>query len=136
MTQKAFHISAEQKEFKCWDDHKRGKVAWKTLVSADQTPSKELSCGVAHFPPGGILKRHSHQKAEVIHVLFGRGIGVVDGETMHLSSGDTVFVPAETAHEWIASGEGMGVFYVFASDCFDDVEYLFLSEEKNLFRGS
>lgn len=130
MTQTAFQISADKLDFEHWDDAMRGKVAWKTLVSAGQTPSQELSCGMAHFPPGGILRRHSHQKAEVIHVLFGQGAGTVDGEDMHLSTGDTVFVPAGTAHEWVASDEGMGVFYVFASDCFEDVEYAFMNVEQ------
>jgi len=129
MTQKALHISADDSDFEHWDDAVRGKVSWKTLVSSGQTPSKELSCGMAHFSAGGVLKRHSHQKAEVIHVIFGEGAGTVGDEQIHLSTGDTVFVPAGTAHEWVASDEGMGVFYVFASDSFEDVEYTFLNPE-------
>ena len=127
MTQEAFQVVGGDHDFDYWDDAVRGAVGWKTLVSASQTPSKELSCGIANFPSGGTLSRHKHQKAEVIHIIHGHGIGRVGDASFHLSTGDTVFVPAGTPHEWVASDEGMGVFYVFASDRFEDVEYTFMS---------
>jgi quercetin dioxygenase-like cupin family protein len=111
--------------FDRWDDPARGSVEWKTLISADRTPSDDLVCGLAVFPPHGALELHHHEQAEIVHVLAGDGTGCVGDETVELSACQTVFVPGGVAHRWEAGAQGLTLLYVIAASSFQDIEYVF-----------
>ena len=36
-----------------WDDEQHGRVQWRTLFSAERTPTEALTAGVAEIGPGG-----------------------------------------------------------------------------------
>ena len=48
-------------------EEQSGRVAvfYKTLISADLTPSEALTLGVARIPPGAALSEHRHPQGEV-----------------------------------------------------------------------
>ncbi len=112
-------------ELDAWDDELRGKVAWRTIISAGRTPSNDLICGIAYFEADGILRLHRHRQAEIVHVLDGRGEAQVGDQTFRLEKGDTVFVPGNTPHEFAALPPGLTLYYVFHADAFEEIVYDF-----------
>ena len=74
-----------------FDDPSRGNATWRTIYSADRTPTCGLSCGVMTVPPGGQLVPHRHAMHETYFVHAGRGLMVIDGAEHEISTGSTVF---------------------------------------------
>ena len=121
-------IHEEECEIEGWDDPERGKVQWWTLLSADRTPSRSMTCGVAEIDPGpgDGLSLHRHAQAEVYHFLSGRGVVTIEGEEYAVRAGSTMFVPGSSEHGIRNTGEEpLRLFYVFAVDSFADVKYEF-----------
>src|SRR3954468_17823403 len=54
-----------------WDDPIKGRVDWRTLFSADVTPTNGLTAGVADLAPGDWLGLHRHRPAEIYYVIEG-----------------------------------------------------------------
>jgi oxalate decarboxylase/phosphoglucose isomerase-like protein (cupin superfamily) len=111
-------------------DPSRGIVSWHTLISSPQTPSTDLSAGIASCPPGtGHLCRHRHAQAEIYHILDGEGDLTVDGVTSRVVKGCTVFIPRDAEHGIVNTGKGeLRWFYVFPTGSFGDVVYRFGGE--------
>ena len=55
--------------------------------------------------PGGGNPAHFHDRQEVLLVLDGSVAVTMDGETVTLRTGDTLIVPAKTAHQLANTGE-------------------------------
>lgn len=109
-----------------WDDPVMGRIGWRTLFSADRTPTAALTAGVAELEPGGWLGLHRHTPAEIYYVLEGRGILTVDGVEHELSAGSAVFIPGDSEHGIRHDGDRLLRFlYAFPVDAFGDVEYRF-----------
>ncbi|MEX5258586.1 cupin domain-containing protein [Kocuria arenosa] len=108
-----------------WHDD-RGHLTWRTLFSADATPSGALVTGVAELPAGGFLALHRHDQAETYYVLSGEGVVTLGGIDHPVRAGSNVFVPGGREHGARNTGAGvLRVFYVLAADDFADVEYTF-----------
>lgn len=104
----------------------RGAVWWKTLISADRTPSDAPTLGVARVPAGAELRLHRHDQAEVYFVPEGSGVVVGATTSREVGPGDGVFLPGGALHSIRCSGEGgLRVAYVLAADSFADVTYRF-----------
>ena len=107
-----------------WD----GIVTWRTLVSADRTPSAGLTVGVAEIAPGASEDgaRHRHADHEVYYVLAGTGLVHLDGQEHPVEAGSVVFIPGDTPHFLRNTGDKtLRVLYTFAVDRFDEVTYVF-----------
>ncbi len=109
-----------------WDDPERGRLRWRTLFSQGTTPTEAITCGVAELAPGDRLERHRHAPAEVYYVFEGEGIVFLDGKEIAVRPGSTLFIPGMAEHGVRQTGAAtLRLFYVFAVDSFDSVEYLF-----------
>jgi quercetin dioxygenase-like cupin family protein len=109
-----------------WDDPQKGRVAWRTLFSGDQTATDALTCGVAELERDGWLGLHRHSPAEIYYVLEGRGIVTLEGAEHAVSAGSAVFIPADAEHGIRNTGPGLLRFlYALPVDAFGDVEYRF-----------
>ena len=111
-----------------WDDPLRGRVQWWTLLSADRTPSRDMTCGVAEIAPGrpDVLHPHRHAQAEIYHFLSGTGVVHIDAAEHAVRAGTTLFIPGGLSHGVRNTGDGpLRLFYVFAVDSFDEVHYVF-----------
>ncbi|HEY1943751.1 MAG TPA: cupin domain-containing protein [Roseiarcus sp.] len=109
-----------------WNDPMRGRVKWRTLFSQGLTPTEAITCGVAEFRPGDHLERHRHAPPEVYYVVAGEGVVYLDGSEILVKAGAAVFIPGMAEHGVRQTGEAtLRIFYVFAVDTFDRVEYLF-----------
>lgn len=115
-------------ETESWDDVVRGKVQWWTLLSADRTPSQDMTCGVAEIAPGrpDVIHPHQHEQAEVYHFLSGVGVVHVGDGQHDVRAGSTLFIPGNVQHGVRNTGEvPLRLFYVFAVDSFAEVKYVF-----------
>lgn len=111
-----------------WSDAARERVEWRTLLSADRTPTGRLTLGVAELPPGGRddLVTHRHAQTEAYYVLEGEGLVSIDGMDHPVRAGSAVFLPGDCDHGAVNTGRvTMRLLYVFAADSFDQVEYRF-----------
>jgi quercetin dioxygenase-like cupin family protein len=122
-------VNLDEREWETWPGHQvaqRGDVSWKTLISAGATDSSELSLGVGRLPPGGILREHRHEQAEVYFVLEGSGVVTIDGAARRVHPGAGVFIPGDALHSIECTGDtDLRIAYAFATDAFEDVEYVF-----------
>lgn len=108
-----------------WDDA-RGRLTWRTLFSADRTPTGALVTGVAEIPTGGFLALHRHEQPETYYVLSGTGTVTLDGREHPVRAGTTVFVPGDAEHGVRNDAdETLQFFYALAADRFTDVHYRF-----------
>jgi quercetin dioxygenase-like cupin family protein len=111
-----------------WLEPGPGRVRWRTLLSADRTPTASLTLGVAELEPGEAqeLRPHRHAQAEAYYVLSGEGVVSIAGEEYPLRSGSAVFVPGNAVHRALNTGSGLlRLLYVFPADSFGQVEYEF-----------
>jgi quercetin dioxygenase-like cupin family protein len=121
-----------------WDDAIRGKVAWRTLLSGDRTPTSQLTLGVTELGPGqpSPFLPHRHAQAEIYYVLSGEGVVTIDGAEHALRAGSSVFIPGNALHGARNTGrEVLRMLYVFAADSFSDVQYVFPGAEDPSARG-
>ena len=112
-----------------WKAEGRDLVTWKTLISADRTPTDSVTMGITEIKPGGSANDvylHRHEAAEAYYVLSGEGFVSIDGEVTKISQGEAIFVPSNS---WHAVGNDrkavLRVLYVFGVNSFSDVKYVF-----------
>lgn len=107
-----------------WDDPRAGRLSFRTLFSADRTPTTALTTGVAVLAPGDWLGRHRHAPPEVYVVTAGSGSVFLDGREYVVRPGSSVFVPGDVEHGVVNPGdEPLVIHYTFPVQSFADVEY-------------
>jgi quercetin dioxygenase-like cupin family protein len=111
-----------------WDDPARGSIRFRTLVSAPQTDSDKIVCGVAMMAAGETFPLHSHPQPEVYFGLEGDGEVLIDGVPYHLGPGVALYIPGGAVHGVPLATAPLKWFYTFAADRFADIEYTFLHE--------
>lgn len=107
-----------------WD----GIVRWRTLLSAERTPSAGMTVGVAEIEPGSseMGSRHRHADHETYYFIVGRGQVHLDGVDHDVEPGSVVFIPGQTWHFVRNTGhETLRFLYAFPVDQFADVRYTF-----------
>ncbi|KAI9367633.1 hypothetical protein BJX61DRAFT_547292 [Aspergillus egyptiacus] len=82
-----------------FEDPTRGEATWRTLFTHPQTPTSNLSAGIAMCQPrSGYLCSHYHAEAEIYYILEGRGVVTIDGVPYHVEKGSAVFIPGNMEH--------------------------------------
>lgn len=67
---------------------------------------RPFSAGTQTLPPGGVVRKHSHEdNEEVLHFISGSGKAVLDGEEYRLGAGTTLFLGKLRTHTFINDGE-------------------------------
>ena len=129
MTSQPFSIQENDCTIERWAEASRGNVQWRTLLSADSTPTDSLTLGIFELAPSKLdgLSEHRHPQPEVYYVLSGKGIVTIEDCQHPISSGSTVFIPGKAKHKVRNTGnETLRVLYAFAIDSFEEVEYEFM----------
>ncbi|WGV17167.1 cupin domain-containing protein [Fuscovulum ytuae] len=111
-----------------WDDPARGTIRFRTLFSAPDTDSDEITCGVAMMAAGETFALHSHPQAEVYFGLEGEGEVMIDGTPHRLAPGIALYIPGGAVHGVPVAQAPLRWFYCFGTDSFADVRYSFLHE--------
>lgn len=108
-------------------DPSHGEVTWHTLFTQLQTPTSDMSAGIAVCPSHtGHLCNHRHTQAEIYYILEGRGIVTIDGSSHPVEKGSTVFIPGDAEHGIVNNGEEpLKWFYIFPTGDFSEVVYRF-----------
>jgi quercetin dioxygenase-like cupin family protein len=111
-----------------WPGPGAGHVRWRTLVSADRTPTAALTVGVAELDPGEArdFRPHRHAQPEVYYVLAGEGSVWISGVEHPVRPGSAVFIPGDAWHGARNTGSGtLRLLYVFSADSFSEIAYEF-----------
>lgn len=111
-----------------WDDPVRGTIRFRTLISAPQTDSREIVCGVALMVAGESFALHSHPEPEVYFGIEGEGDVLIDGLPHRLAPGVALYIPGGAVHGMPEAKAPLRWFYTFAADSFADIWYRFLHE--------
>lgn len=125
-------VHESQCEEERWEPPAPGTVRWRTLLSADRTPTSALTVGVAEIAPGGEdrLRLHRHGPPEIYYVVAGEGRVSIDGAEHEVRAGSAVFVPGDAWHAVRNTGsQPLRLLYTFPVDAFADVEYVFADPE-------
>lgn len=78
---------------------------WYTYIAPHNSPARNVSVGVAVFPPGSQPEGHVHAaEEETIYVIAGRGRLVTPEATADLEPGVSVFIPVGTFHATESDG--------------------------------
>jgi quercetin dioxygenase-like cupin family protein len=111
-----------------WGDPLRGGGYWRTLFSADRTPTESMTVGVAEIAAGGSsdFPLHRHAQPEIYYILAGSGIARVGGEEHAMRPGSALFVPGGIEHGIRnTGGDLLRIFYVFPASSFEEIHYEF-----------
>ena len=104
-------------------------VTWRTLTSADRTPTRNLTSGVCEIEPGGELALHRHPPLELYYFLEGTGTVTLGSIDHTVQKGSTIYIPGGTPHRICNNGAAtLKLFYVFPVDSFSEVEYTMLEQ--------
>jgi quercetin dioxygenase-like cupin family protein len=123
-----FVIHEQECEFEGWDEPVTGRVRWRTLLSADRTPTTSLTVRVAELEPREArdLRPHQHAQAAVYYILSGESIVTISGTEHTVRPGSAVFVPGNAVHGALNTEfEQLRLLYVFPADSFDRIKYEF-----------
>ena len=113
-----------------WEDQARGTVRFRTLISAPDTQTDSLVCGIALMAKGETFALHSHAHAEVYFGLEGEGEVMIDGQQHRLAPGVALFIPAGAMHGIPLATGPLKWFYTFAADRFSDIHYRFAHDDR------
>lgn len=123
-----FVIHEEECPFEPAHGPTREVLRWRTLLSADRTPTDSLTVGVAELAPGRSqeFRPHRHAQAEVYYILSGEGTVAIAGKEHRVRPGTTLFIPGNFEHGATNTGtEPLRLLYVFPADSFDQIRYEF-----------
>ena len=128
MRPEPYVIHEEKCAIESWEDATRGEVQWRTLLSADRTPTTSMTFGVAEIKPGrrAALRGHRHAQPEIYYILSGRGVVTIDRQEHFVRAGTAVFIPGHAEHAFRnTDAKPLRFVYVFPVDSFDKVKYEF-----------
>jgi len=99
-------------------------VSWRTLTSADRTPTRGVTSGVCEIAPGGVLGFHRHPTLELYYFLEGTALLWLNDAEHAVRPGLTVSIPADVPHGIRNTGTSvLKFFYVFPADSYTDIVY-------------
>ena len=129
MDSKGTVVREADRDWETWPEPEslaRSGTRWKTLLSADRTPTGGLTLGVAEIPPGAGLPPHRHPPAEAYFVQSGEGYVEIEDRRTAVAPGAAVFIPPGARHGMVNTGDGpLRFLYVLAVDSLTEVDYRF-----------
>lgn len=100
-------------------------VRWRTLISADKTPSRGVTTGICVVPPGGELAPHHHAPQEAYYAVDGCAEIYLDGEWRPIEAGDAAYIPGGATHGLRNPGaQPFTLVWTFPTDTLAEIEYL------------
>ena len=123
----ASHLDDCPWESKASDPTRTDVVRWKQMVSAGRRPSAGVSMGLLEFPVGTSIRLHHHTPPEIYYVKSGLAKLRLAETVQSLRAGGFAYIPGSAPHAIANIGqERMELIWVFPTDTWDEVEYLYL----------
>jgi putative monooxygenase len=80
---------------------------WLLCLGPQNSPSRNLTVGIAVFPEGSAPAGHIHPgEEEIVHVLSGRGRLITEDGEAELAPGVSVYIPPGVHHATVSAGPG------------------------------
>lgn len=101
-------------------------LRYKLLVDSTKIDNHGLSTGILELEPGAELPLHHHSPQEIY--IIKKGIGLLLGSTNNrqVSSGTTIYIPKNEKHGLRNAGfETLCFYWIFPTDCWDEVRYFY-----------
>ncbi len=78
-----------------------------------ETGAAHLSMGATEMPKGSniVVHRHEHSE-EILFVHRGKGIALVDNDSINISEGSTLFIPPGTWHGVRNPNDSMNILFI------------------------
>jgi len=110
-----------------WSQNKdQSKFQWKYMVDSTQMKSHGISCGLLVLPTGEELPLHQHSPQEIYIIRRGEGLLLSSLNTKKVFKDSFVYIPKNFYHGLKNTGnEDLELLWVFPTDCWEEVEYLF-----------
>ena len=110
-----------------WNEDKdQGKLRWKYIADSTQLMIHGLSCGVLVLPPGEELLLHHHSPQEVYIIRRGKGLLLSSLSSKKVYEDSFVYIPKNVNHGLKNTGEeDLEILWIFPTDCWEEVEYIF-----------
>ena len=125
----AIHRQLADQAWDTWPEEQRaecGTVYWKSLLGSDLGDASNTLMGVVRVRKGEVLRPHRHSEPETYFVLSGKGLVGLDGETIAVTPGTTLYIPGDALHSIDnPHDEELLILYTFAVDGWDKVVYRF-----------
>ena len=118
------HIPHGSPDLKAMTEDRHGGLQYRLLIDADGGPSSDLCQGIYYLQENHAESPHRHNVSETIYVLKGNGRAILGDQTIELSEGDTLFIPAGQVHEFEADAM-MEMMFTYPVDRFADVDHAF-----------
>ncbi|MDX5716879.1 cupin domain-containing protein, partial [Clostridioides difficile] len=81
-----------------------GEVMW--IHEPSKTQFNRLSAGIVRFFPGNCQEKHFHLSEEqLLYVIQGEGIQIIDGKKVNIKETSIVYCPPYSEHEIINTGK-------------------------------
>jgi len=116
------------KESECdWEfDPKFPGLQYKLLIDSTKIDNHGLSLGSLELVPGGELPLHHHSSQEIYIIRKGKGLLLSKTETREVFPETSIYIPKNEKHGLRNIGdENLLIYWIFPTDCWADVEYLY-----------
>lgn len=81
------------------------KLKTALLVGEGNSGSKDISIQISFIEVGGEQEMHMHPQSQCYYVIDGKGIMHIDSEQKEVKKGDAVFIPGNSNHGIVNSGD-------------------------------
>ena len=98
--------------------YKRDNIESFLLISSKTTDSKNLSITLVEMGIKGIQKIHSHKPEQIYYILEGEGTMTVNNEEKKVIPGDCIFIPSNSNHGLVNTGNKKLIYLSAASPSF------------------
>jgi quercetin dioxygenase-like cupin family protein len=88
----------------------------RVMIGANSSiQADNFAMGYVEIEPGGSVPSHSHHQEEVYFIVKGEGTIEIDNNKQEIHEGSAVYIPSETEHELINTGDSqMVMMFVYS----------------------
>jgi quercetin dioxygenase-like cupin family protein len=84
-----------------------------TMKISPESGAKNFSAWTQYMPKGQGVTEHRHDKTEeILYVKHGNGIAIVNGDSVKIEEGSTIFIPPGTWHAVYNPNDSMNIFFI------------------------
>lgn len=118
-------INPNDRPDEAWADPRRGNIRWRTLLSSDVMESDMFTASILSLAADDHCAAHRHAEVELYFGLSGEADIEVENKLYHLKPKSLLYILGNAFHGIPPTSGPLRLFYTFAKDRLDAVEYPF-----------